>query len=136
MQPSPPPPSANQQAHPYFQVSQIIKVHSRLPTTHRDQDLLPFRDLHPEPILTISISAFTQEFQVPAGLDTHNWYPDSGASHHVTPKSNHFTQQAPYMGSNQVHMGNGQGLKINYVGTSEITLSIHPYIVTSVFLGY
>lgn len=32
------------------------------------------------------------------------------------------------MGSNKVHMGNGQGLKINYVGTFEITLSIHPHI--------
>ena len=40
------------------------------------------------------------------------WYPDSGASHHVTSNSNNIQNQAAYTGQDQLYIGNGQGMEI------------------------
>ena len=40
------------------------------------------------------------------------WYPDSGATHHITPDPSLLNFQMPYTGSDQMHIGNGKGLKI------------------------
>lgn len=45
------------------------------------------------------------------------WYPDSGASHHVTPEASNLTDFVSLSGTEQVFMGNGQGLSINSVGS-------------------
>ncbi|MCI86943.1 retrovirus-related pol polyprotein from transposon TNT 1-94, partial [Trifolium medium] len=45
------------------------------------------------------------------------WYPDSGASHHVTPDASNLSDAASLPGSDQVLMGNGQGLAINSIGS-------------------
>lgn len=72
----------------------------------------------------------TQEYQVPGGMNT-TWYPDSGASHHVTPDPAQFSQQMLYKGSKQVHIGNRQGLRITSVGSSTFTSPTHPHITLS-----
>eukprot|EP00261_Vitis_vinifera_P039164 XP_019080407.1 PREDICTED: uncharacterized protein LOC109123862 [Vitis vinifera] len=36
-----------------------------------------------------------------------NWYPDSGASNHVTPNPENLMKSAEFAGQNQVHVGNG-----------------------------
>lgn len=46
------------------------------------------------------------------------WYPDSGATDHITPDENNLVHKAPYTGHNQVHVGDGKGLTINHVGSS------------------
>ncbi|KAK2378919.1 WD40 repeat-containing protein HOS15 [Trifolium repens] len=45
------------------------------------------------------------------------WYPDSGASHHVTPEATNLSDSASLPGTDQVLMGNGQGLSIASIGS-------------------
>lgn len=68
----------------------------------------------------------TQEIQIPAESQT--WFPDSGATHHVTPDAHHLTQGAPFSGSEQVHIGNGQGLNITSVGSSQFLSPSFPNV--------
>jgi histone deacetylase 1/2 len=46
------------------------------------------------------------------------WYPDSGASHHLTYNPNNLAYRVPYNGQDQVLMGNGQGVSIQSFGYS------------------
>lgn len=64
-------------------------------------------------------------------MDSQNWFPDSGASHHITSDQNNFSQQAPYTGMEQVHMGNGQGLPISSIGSTHFVSPLHPHITLS-----
>ena len=43
---------------------------------------------------------------------TNTWYPDSGASHHVTPNSDNLQNQVTYVGQDQLYIGNDQGMEI------------------------
>ncbi|OIT00609.1 hypothetical protein A4A49_60155, partial [Nicotiana attenuata] len=45
-------------------------------------------------------------------LLTQNWYPDTGATHHIAPDLSSFTYVEEYKGPDQLHIGNGQGLPI------------------------
>lgn len=47
------------------------------------------------------------------------WYPDSGASHHLTYNPNNLSYSSPYTGQDQVVMGNGQGVSIHSLGQSQ-----------------
>ena len=65
------------------------------------------------------------------GSDPHNsfnnaWYPDSGATHHVTPDASNLMDSTSLSGSDQVHIGNGQGLAITSVGSLQFTSPLHP----------
>ena len=40
---------------------------------------------------------------------TNTWYPDSRASHHVTPNADNLHNQVPYAGQDQLYIGNDQG---------------------------
>ena len=51
----------------------------------------------------------------------HNWYPDSGASSHVTADLNNLAFQSDYHGQDQVHIGNGKGLPILHIGHSLVS---------------
>jgi histone deacetylase 1/2 len=57
-----------------------------------------------------------------------SWYPDSGASHHLTFNPNNFGYRAPYQGHDQVMMGNGQGLSINSLGHSQFHSPSNPSV--------
>ncbi|RWR95948.1 GATA zinc finger domain-containing protein 14-like protein isoform X1 [Cinnamomum micranthum f. kanehirae] len=37
------------------------------------------------------------------------WYSDTGATHHITPDLGNLSIHSPYHGSDNVHVGNGQG---------------------------
>jgi hypothetical protein len=55
-------------------------------------------------------------FIAPSGNSNPNWYPDSGATHHLTfDLSNLNISSEDYTGSNQVHMGNGIDLSIHHI---------------------
>lgn len=62
-----------------------------------------------------------------------SWYPNSRASHHVTSNVHNIQQCVPFEGSDQVTIGNGQGLPIKYIGSfsflcpfnSNISLNLH-----------
>jgi histone deacetylase 1/2 len=47
-----------------------------------------------------------------------SWYPDSGASHHLTYNPQNLMMRNPYNGNERVMMGNGQGLLISSLGQS------------------
>ncbi|XP_057430184.1 uncharacterized protein LOC130723231 [Lotus japonicus] len=44
------------------------------------------------------------------------WFPDSGATHHVTNNPAVFVDNSPVSSSEQIYMGNGQGLPIQSIG--------------------
>nr|KYP60841.1 hypothetical protein KK1_023255 [Cajanus cajan] len=46
------------------------------------------------------------------------WYPDSGASHHITHDDSTLSTKNTYTGSDKVNIGNGTGLDIHHVGHS------------------
>lgn len=39
------------------------------------------------------------------------WYPNSGATNHVTPNPNNLAIKENYTGTDQIHIGNGSGHK-------------------------
>lgn len=112
VQPEPPPPQAHEQAHPYsyhapqyqqgppqYQQgppqSQQAAYHGPRPPPNQNYQNQPRAYLAAQSNVYQPV---TQELQVPSSLDT-NWYPDSGATHHVTPDASQFSQQSPYSGS-------------------------------------
>lgn len=48
------------------------------------------------------------------------WYPDSGATNHVTPDRSNLMTAAPYTGTGRVLMGNGKSIPIANVGSSSV----------------
>jgi len=46
------------------------------------------------------------------------WYPDSGATHHITNDSNLLTKKHPYTGNEVVKLGNGAGMNICHIGST------------------
>lgn len=55
------------------------------------------------------------------------WYPDYGASVHVTNSSQNILQSAPYEGPEQIFIGNDQGLKIHSSGSSQFQSPINAH---------
>jgi phage tail tube protein FII len=51
------------------------------------------------------------------GVDT-SWYSDTGASDHITSELDKLTMKEKYHGSDQVHVANGSGMKIDQIGQS------------------
>ncbi|KAF7827122.1 Retrovirus-related Pol polyprotein from transposon TNT 1-94 [Senna tora] len=60
------------------------------------------------------------------------WYPDSGASSHVTADYTNLAESSDYNGGDQLIVGNGKGLTINHIGHSTIVSNFKPH--TSLFL--
>ncbi|GMJ03321.1 hypothetical protein HRI_004001300 [Hibiscus trionum] len=53
------------------------------------------------------------------------WFPDSGATHHVTNASGTLHSSQPYSGKGMVHVGDGSALAISSVGQSEFLTPTH-----------
>ena len=75
--------------------------------------------------------AFSQAYNL--NLNTSNltqdhsqWYPDSGATHHVTNDAQSLTNPALYQGTDQLQVGNGSGLIIHSTGSSSLITRSHP----------
>ena len=51
---------------------------------------------------------------------------DSEASNHVTPEPHNLMHASTYHGADQLHVGNGQGLKVSHVGQSYFISSYCP----------
>uniref|UniRef100_A0A2N9GPU0 Integrase catalytic domain-containing protein n=1 Tax=Fagus sylvatica TaxID=28930 RepID=A0A2N9GPU0_FAGSY len=62
-----------------------------------------------------------------------NWYPDTGATHHITYDLNNLNlQQEEYTGQDQVHVGNGQGLPINHLGSSSLSFPHATFLLKNI----
>ncbi|KAF7833293.1 Retrovirus-related Pol polyprotein from transposon TNT 1-94 [Senna tora] len=57
---------------------------------------------------------------VPETLYDPAWYPDSGATNHVTANAQNLMTSADYSGQEQLHVGNGAGLNIQHIGHSSL----------------
>ena len=69
------------------------------------------------------MSALMAAQEQAGGGDT-NWYPDSGATNHVTADQSNLTAKTEFFGPDQVYVGNGKGLEIKHIGHSSF---ISPY---------
>ena len=69
---------------------------------------------------------------VPSSVEDPLWYPDSGATHHITNNSSAYTIKNPYDGTDTVKMGNGTGLKISAIGSANLrsSTSNHDLVLT------
>jgi histone deacetylase 1/2 len=56
-----------------------------------------------------------------------SWFPDSGASYHVTNDPNNLQQLTPFEGHDQIYIGNGQGLAISSAGSSTFSSPLLPH---------
>ena len=54
----------------------------------------------------------------PEVLTDENWYPDSGATNHLTAEVSNLMDKNEFHGLEQVHMGNGKGICIRHIGDS------------------
>ena len=52
----------------------------------------------------------------PSTIEDPLWYPNSGASHHMTHDSTLFIDNQEYQGSANVKLGNGAGMSISHIG--------------------
>lgn len=59
------------------------------------------------------------------------WYPDSGATHHVTPQATNIQKPELFEGPDQIFVGNGQGLNITTCGSSIFKSPYNPSITLS-----
>lgn len=58
------------------------------------------------------------------------WYPDSGATNHLTPDVNNLIHKIKYTGLDQIHMGNGECVFIKHIGHSYFASDYQPRILT------
>jgi histone deacetylase 1/2 len=56
-----------------------------------------------------------------------SWFPDSGASYHVTSDPRNIQQLTPFEGHDQIYIGNGQGLTISSAGSSSFPSPLMPH---------
>ncbi|KAF7151058.1 hypothetical protein RHSIM_Rhsim02G0101600 [Rhododendron simsii] len=62
---------------------------------------------------------FNQRVNSPsAHYTTVDWFPDTGATHHVTPDLSSLSTVDDYRGNSQLQVGNGIGIPISHVGSS------------------
>lgn len=60
----------------------------------------------------------TSMLVVPETLYDPSWYPDSGATNHVTPDSSNLMTKTPYNGDSKVKVANGSSTHIKHIGKS------------------
>jgi hypothetical protein len=53
-----------------------------------------------------------------------DWFPDTGANQHVTPDLATLTASKPYLGNDNLHVGDGKGLPISHLGHIKIYTSL------------
>ena len=62
-----------------------------------------------------------------------NWYPDTGASHHVTHElANLNLRPDEYQGTDQIRVGNGTSLPIKHIGTTQLSTSTTTFRLNNV----
>ncbi|KAF6134584.1 hypothetical protein GIB67_022324 [Kingdonia uniflora] len=69
----------------------------------------------------------------PGSFANHNWIPDSGATHHLTPNFNNFHLQAEYDGPDQIRVDNGTNLPIENIGTASFSHNSRKFYLQRVY---
>ncbi|KAL4348174.1 hypothetical protein GQ457_17G009980 [Hibiscus cannabinus] len=68
---------------------------------------------------TTPVSFASSSAQSSATRDN-SWYPDSGATHHITHACENLQSGGVYTGKNRLHMGNGAGVHISHIGQGSL----------------
>jgi len=78
----------------------------------------------------------SDQFSTILSMPNSLWYPDSGASHHVTNDSTNYTSKSNYNGAEQVKLGNGTGLSITHIGSASLSSlsNSSSFVLNKVFL--
>ncbi|KAB2633275.1 hypothetical protein D8674_029522 [Pyrus ussuriensis x Pyrus communis] len=61
------------------------------------------------------------------------WYPDTGATHHMTGPGTSLQNSYPYNGNQHVFMGNGDSLNVTHTGTLPFSLGSSTFTLRDVF---
>uniref|UniRef100_A0A803Q5I3 GAG-pre-integrase domain-containing protein n=1 Tax=Cannabis sativa TaxID=3483 RepID=A0A803Q5I3_CANSA len=82
--------------------------------------------------VTANIAEMSSAFATPKTIQDDNWYPDSGASHHLTPDSSNLEENTSYACNEHVLVGNGAGLNIESVVSkfaqdNNVMFEFHPF---------
>lgn len=67
-------------------------------------------------------------------LSGHEWFPDTGATAHVTSSPQHLQHSQPYTGSDTVMVGDGNFLPITYIGSALLPSTSGTLPLTDVFV--
>ena len=69
----------------------------------------------------------------PSAPQDPNWYTDSGATHHLTADLGNLNLRADdYNGPDQIRVGNGTGLSVKHVGSTQLSHPTSPFILRDV----
>jgi len=61
-----------------------------------------------------------------------DWFPDTGANQHITPDLATLTASEPYLGNDNLHVGDGKGLPISHLGHTKIYTPHHSFTLSNV----
>jgi histone deacetylase 1/2 len=89
---------------------------------------VPHFNPYARPTANLALPQFYPSYPDPDTISSAGWYPDSGASHHLTYNPYNLAYRTPYQGQDQVLMGNGQGLSINSLGQSNFYSPNNPNV--------
>uniref|UniRef100_A0A2N9HIL7 Integrase catalytic domain-containing protein n=1 Tax=Fagus sylvatica TaxID=28930 RepID=A0A2N9HIL7_FAGSY len=81
---------------------------------------------------TTKLAAMASASNLQHTQNAETWLTDSGASDHITASSQNLNPQAPYQGSDQVSVGNGQNLPIQHIGNSQLHTKFHKFQLRNV----
>jgi hypothetical protein len=82
------------------------------------------------------ITGLTSNFTSQHAASDPTWYHDTGFTHHVTNDfSNMNVSAEEYTGSDQIKVGNGQGLKIHHTGLASLPSTKHKFSLHSLLHG-
>uniref|UniRef100_A0A2N9FS43 Reverse transcriptase Ty1/copia-type domain-containing protein n=1 Tax=Fagus sylvatica TaxID=28930 RepID=A0A2N9FS43_FAGSY len=81
---------------------------------------------------TTKLAAMASASNIQHTQNEETWLTDSGASDHITASSYNLNPQAPYQGSEQVSVGNGQNLPIQHIGNSHLHTKFHKFQLRNV----
>ena len=97
----------------YYRFDQSFKVSGASDSSSQQQGMP-----HGQGRGAFSSHAMAAMLATPETVADPNWYPDSGASNHVTSEPGNLVTKQEYFGPDQVQVGNGKGLLIKHVGSA------------------
>jgi len=61
-----------------------------------------------------------------------DWCTDTGATDHITSDLDHLAVRERYHGNEQLHVGNGSGLRITHIGHSSFNTATRPMVLRNI----
>lgn len=101
-------------------------------TQENSQDVQSIFDHKNQAISSTQATTFLaheDDFHVPANLKSQVWFADSSASHHITSHNSYFHHKQFYVGSNEVLVGDRQGLNIKSICSTKSKSNTIPNFV-------